>query len=561
VFDGEPSEWSLNPARRLIVRRMAGRPTRIDCWPLDPSGRVLGAEPVWTHSGEPWHVLGWASSTRFVLWRRHSDRYEVRVVDAADGMEPAGYDVPTRPLACRVGRTGRIEIVRAQDAGLTGVAAWDVERGLLVGNVAGSDDPVRVFRWDGESRTAVEVCWPAGITPVAAAGHGGDVVGLTGFDASGRRVPGVLSLPDAQVCWFTGHAGYSVVDVASTGEHVLAATWVEEEFRYRMLDAAGNRTGELTSVAGLATTLRYARDELHLLGSFESPAVAPTLARWLWRDDEWVPLRHDLAPAPAVGMRWTHRWVPEPGRPPLPEWVYEPTGGPRRGTVLYLHDGPHGRCDQGYDPVIAGLAGRGWTVVGMNYPGSAGYGPDYRERSRGDWGGADAEAVERRVWSLHGRDAGPLCLYGQGYGGYLALLVAGAVPRLVGGVAVLAPMVDLLRLLGEPHPRGLEEDLGDLRFKPRELRARSPISRLAGLAQTSLLVGHARQDSRCPVGQSRQLVRLLEAHARPGGFVRYLEDPRGTRAPSGWDRWTREVADHFAQLDAAPGLALRAASG
>ncbi|HEU5475598.1 MAG TPA: prolyl oligopeptidase family serine peptidase [Actinophytocola sp.] len=589
MAEGKVSAWNLSPQRTLIALRLTGEHVRIGCWWLDPSGRIPDSAPVWTLTDEQaaaWEVLGWAGPTLLVLWRRHPDRNEVRIVDQRDGSETLRLDVVGRPVAARVNRSGRVEIllavsdgrrpvlcaflpdsdsylVLAETDGLRDLAAWDADAGHLVVNIDpryDATDAVRLFRWDGHGYARADVGWPDGVIAARAAGHGGDVVGLTGTGAGGASVPGLLHLPDRTVRWFPEHTGYSTVDVAPTGAHVLAATWIDEGFRYRMLDGAGTRTGELNSFAGLATSLSYTRDELHLIGSFQSPVLRPALGRWLWRDGDWLPLRAESGRTPTGDMRWAHRWIPHQGDRRLPEWVFEPAGGGSRGTVLYLPGGPRGRLNQGYEPVIAALVDRGWSVVGMNYPGSTGYGPEYSELSQGDWGGVDAEAVERRARALHAETGGPLCLYGHGYGGYLALLVASRVPRLVSGVAVLSPMVDLIRLLATAtgaRRRWLEDELGELRYRPRELLARSPVSRLTELAELPLLVGHGRRDERCPVAQSRQLVRLLEITPSSGiGQVRYLEDPDGTHVPSSWCRWIEAVLAHFEP--AAPRLAMSA---
>jgi dipeptidyl aminopeptidase/acylaminoacyl peptidase len=247
-------------------------------------------------------------------------------------------------------------------------------------------------------------------------------------------------------------------------------------------------------------------------------------------------------------MQWWLRWTSDGEGRRMPEWVFTPGGGGHGGTVLYLHGGPRGRLSPAYDPVIASFVSAGWTVVGMNYPGSAGYGAEYLEQSRGDWGGVDVAAIEWRLTALSAAGDGPVCLYGQSYGAYLALLAAAAHPRLVNSVAVWAAVTDIQALLdvsAGSQRRWLEQELSDLATDPQRLWQRSPVSRLPELGESHLLVGHGRLDDRCPVEQSRTLVRRLRQRAGARGSIRYLEDPTAPHTPLTWRRWADAAVSHF----------------
>jgi dipeptidyl aminopeptidase/acylaminoacyl peptidase len=217
--------------------------------------------------------------------------------------------------------------------------------------------------------------------------------------------------------------------------------------------------------------------------------------------------------------------------------------------VLYLHGGPGGQLNQIYEPVIAALAGAGWTVRGVNYPGSSGYGPQDRDVVIGDWGGADARSVQRRLRSLHeGAGGRPICLYGQSYGGYLALLAAAAAPDLLSAVAVWAPVTDLPELLAATtgtQRRWLEGELGDLRSDPQQLWERSPVSQVSALLETPLLVGHGGRDEKCPIEQSRRLIELLGEQPPAAGLVQYLEDADSPHTSLHWDQWIGTVLAHY----------------
>ncbi|WP_439658462.1 alpha/beta hydrolase family protein [Lentzea sp. HUAS TT2] len=571
-----PTDWSLSPDRTLIAFEFAGERARIECRRLEQDGGATS--PQWLVLDDPrdeWHVLDWAAPALLVLWRRHSGRCELRVVDVATGgAEAVGHEVIGRPVACRVNRSGLLEVllvlsdgeesvlcsycpesnsyvVLAGSRGVSGVGAWDAEAELVVANIGPGDDSpgeVRVYRWSEGGYARVDIGRTGDVVPVAAAGHGGGVVGLTGYDRAGQPVPGVLELSALRVRWFPQHAGHSCGDVGPSGTRVLVADWDGAEFGYRVLDVDGDQVGSLRSDHSIATDLRFSRDERHVIGWHQSPAAPPAVLRWRWEDGETWPLS-PRGRAAAGDMRWDLRWVSDVEGRRIPEWVFAPRVSGHAGTVLFLHGGPRGRLNQTYDPVIAALVGAGWTVVGMNYPGSSGYGPEYEGVSRGDWGGADARSIEWRLCRLaHEAGDRPLCLYGHSYGGYLALLAGAAMPRTVDRVAVWAPVVDLIGLRATAagvRRQWLDTELGDLQHDERLLWERSPVSRIPSLAQLRLLVGHGRRDERCPVWQSRQLAELLGESRRPAGRLRYLEDAEGAHDPSEWYQWADAVVSHF----------------
>ncbi|MFE0155308.1 alpha/beta hydrolase family protein [Nonomuraea sp. NPDC059007] len=533
--------WSANQDRTAIAVQEPDR--RIACWSLSESGQVTA--PLANGRSVGWELLGWAGPSLLALWRRQDQGSELKIVNVGDSaVEPLRHKVLGRPIHCGIGSTGELEVLVAISdgeqtmlglhrpkadsylmvdgaEGFNRIAAWDASQGFLaVSLVTG----LRLYRYEEAAFVDLGIDFPGSARPLDATERRAGLIGLTGRDQAGRPIPGLLDLTVGTVTWFRDHAGYSCAEISPSGERVLAVGWADEQHAYRVLDTCGHLAAEPTRPPGLTTGLTFSRDGLHLIGRHESPVQPPEFVTWNWQEVAARP----LCPT------WEHFWTKQR----IPEWVFQPDARTHGGTVLFLHGGPGGQLRQGYDPVIAALLGAGWRVVGMNYPGSSGYGAEFEAVSRGDWGGADAAAIEYRLRSLREESAGPVCLYGQSYGAYLALLVDG---RLADRIAVWAPVTDLPLLLASAdgvQRRWLERQLAAMRFDPSLMRRRSPVDRVAVLARLPLLIGHGRLDDRCPVAQSRLLVRRLPE-------VRYLEDPAAGHSPSDWQWWTEAVVAHF----------------
>jgi len=94
--------------------------------------------------------------------------------------------------------------------------------------------------------------------------------------------------------------------------------------------------------------------------------------------------------------------------------------------IVFTHGGPTGSTSTGRNLGIQFWTSRGFAVIDVNYGGSTGYGRDYRNRLRGQWGIVDVEDCEHGALYLVGRgdaDARRLAIRGGSAGGYTTLAV------------------------------------------------------------------------------------------------------------------------------------------
>jgi dipeptidyl aminopeptidase/acylaminoacyl peptidase len=106
----------------------------------------------------------------------------------------------------------------------------------------------------------------------------------------------------------------------------------------------------------------------------------------------------------------------------------------RLPLVIHPHGGPFGVRDYwGYDTDAQFLASRGYAVLQPNYRGSGGYGREFINKGRHQWGRAMQDDLTDAVkWAIDQGIADPerIAIYGASYGGYASLIGAMLTPDL-----------------------------------------------------------------------------------------------------------------------------------
>jgi len=91
-------------------------------------------------------------------------------------------------------------------------------------------------------------------------------------------------------------------------------------------------------------------------------------------------------------------------------------------TILYIHGGPNGQDDHGFDPTREILAANGYAVLQINYRGSSGRGTKFQKAIYADWGNlevVDLLAGVDGVIKSGVADPDRLGICGWSYGGIL----------------------------------------------------------------------------------------------------------------------------------------------
>lgn len=131
-----------------------------------------------------------------------------------------------------------------------------------------------------------------------------------------------------------------------------------------------------------------------------------------------------LKDSPPVRPAFTHEEYSVPSRDgrPIPVQRFIPPQL-RSAAILYVQGGPGGAIDPD-DPFMLRLLAEGVEFVCAAYRGSIGYGAEYEEANRGEYGRADVWDILAAGFDWKKRTGGnrPLILAGYSYGGFLTLL-------------------------------------------------------------------------------------------------------------------------------------------
>jgi dipeptidyl aminopeptidase/acylaminoacyl peptidase len=192
--------------------------------------------------------------------------------------------------------------------------------------------------------------------------------------------------------------------------------------------------------------------------------------------------------------------------------------------VVEIHGGP--QTQYGWSPVLEFqvLAGTGISVFYCNPRGSTGYGQDFADANFRDWGEGPTQDVLAGVDALVAEgiaDSRRLGVTGGSYGGYLTNWIVGHDHRFAAAFTARS-VSDLTSLMLTGDLAGIDPMMfigANPWDEPEFYRQASPITYIASCT-TPLLIQHAEQDLRCPIGQAEELFAVLRANRRPVRLMR-----------------------------------------
>ena len=200
------------------------------------------------------------------------------------------------------------------------------------------------------------------------------------------------------------------------------------------------------------------------------------------------------------------------------------------------------------------LAERGFTVLDIDYRGSAGYGRDWRTGIHGHMGGKDlTDHVDaaRYLAAEHGVDPKRVGIYGGSYGGFITLMAMFTQADVFAAGAALRPVTDWAHY-NHPYTANI---LDTPQRDPEAYRRSSPIYFAEGL-RGALLICHGMVDTNVHFQDSVRLAqRLIELRKENWELAAYpVEDHSFERASSWADEYKRILRLFTNYLQNNPGV-------
>ncbi|KAG8999103.1 hypothetical protein FRB94_006439 [Tulasnella sp. JGI-2019a] len=233
-----------------------------------------------------------------------------------------------------------------------------------------------------------------------------------------------------------------------------------------------------------------------------------------------------------------------PNDAPLHVLYYPPTNPDYTGgkgnelppCILHIHGGPTSQVSPGLSWVTTYFTSRGWAWANVNYGGSSGYGREYRDRLRGNWGVVDVDDSATAAKELGAKgliDSKRVAIRGGSAGGFtvLAALVNKSDSFATGTSSY--GVSDLAMLASDTHKfesKYLDKLVGGtLAEVPEIYKERSPVFHAEKIT-VPLLILQGSVDGVVPPSQAEAIVNKIKER---GGTVEYrLFDGEG----HGWRR-------------------------
>ncbi len=179
------------------------------------------------------------------------------------------------------------------------------------------------------------------------------------------------------------------------------------------------------------------------------------------------------------------------------------------------------------------LLEKGYTVLDLDFRGSAGYGRDWRTGIFRHMGGKDLDDhVDGAKWLVeqHGIDPKRIGLYGGSYGGFITLMAMFTQPDVFAAGAALRPVTDWAQY-NHPYTANI---LNEPQQDPEAYRRSSPIYFAQNL-KGALLICHGMVDLNVHFQDSVRLAqRLIELRKENWELAAYPVEDHGFVQPSSW---------------------------
>jgi dipeptidyl aminopeptidase/acylaminoacyl peptidase len=218
-------------------------------------------------------------------------------------------------------------------------------------------------------------------------------------------------------------------------------------------------------------------------------------------------------------------------RPANPDFVAP--DGELPPFIAWVHGGPTAHVAPRLDDEIAYWTSRGIGVIDVNYGGSSGYGREYRDRLRGQWGVVDVQDTVAAIVGL--ADAGiadraRLAIEGGSAGGWTVLAALTTTDAFACGVSHfgVAELVEFARETHDFESRYIDGLVGPLPEALELYAERAPLNHVDGLSCPVLLL-QGLDDPIVPPAQAERFRDAMVAKGIAHAYRPYEGESHGFR--------------------------------
>jgi dipeptidyl aminopeptidase/acylaminoacyl peptidase len=317
--------------------------------------------------------------------------------------------------------------------------------------------------------------------------------------------------------WVLGQSSYAFLD-----DGRIACAWSSRAFGHLgLLDPETGVLEELDVARRPAFhAIRLTSDGRRVAYIGGSPTLAPAVVVVDTADGSEQVIAAATADVPAAG------YLSEPAAIEFPSGArtahalvyparnreFEGPADERPPLIVLSHGGPTSQAEPTLDLRTQFWTSRGFAVVDVNYGGSTGYGREYRELLRGQWGVVDLEDCTEAALHLAREelvDVGRLAIRGGSAGGYTTLCALCFTDAFHVGASYYG-VADVEALFADTHK--FESQYEYALIPPEKARERSPIHYVDRISAPVILF-QGLDDPVVPPAQSR---RIAEALAQRG---------------------------------------------
>ena len=212
---------------------------------------------------------------------------------------------------------------------------------------------------------------------------------------------------------------------------------------------------------------------------------------------------------------------------------YTAPEGEKPPLLVKSHGGPTAAASRSLDLTIQYWTSRGIAVLDVNYGGSTGYGREYRDRLKGQWGIVDVDDCVNGARYLVEQgevDGSRLAIDGGSAGGYTTLAALAFRDVFQAGASHYG-VSDLEALAKDTHKfesRYLDSLIGPYPERRDLYLARSPINHTDGLS-CPLILFQGLEDKIVPPSQAVLMFEAVRAKGLPCAYVPFAGEQHGFR--------------------------------